>query len=121
MITKDTVISIRFCADIMAVDPTHGIRFQIYDEKGVPLQIEYDTQGLCSIDDERIAGIHIALDCIKHLFNNIVEHRNEQLKSLALEMSQLTGAPVQCTQIPEPITPTGMSGTVKGYNEDEER
>lgn len=118
MITKDTVISIRFCADIMAVNPTHGIQFQLYDENGVPLQINYDNQGLCSMDDERIAGVRIALDCIKHLFDKIVEHRNEQLKSLAMEMSQLTGAPVQCIQIPEAITPTGMSDTIRSNNQD---
>ena len=109
MITKDTVISIKFCADQFAVDPTRGVRFVIFDENNVPLSITYDTQGLCSIDDERLTSLRISLDCIKHLFDKIVEHRNEQLKTLAFEMSQLTGAPVQCTQIPEVLAPTGMS------------
>jgi len=113
MITKDTTISIKFCADRFAVDPTTGILFQIFDENGAPLQINYDIQGLCSIDDERITAIHVALDCIKHLFDKIVEHRNEQLKSLALEMSQITGASVRCAQIPEVSAPTGMSCTLR--------
>jgi hypothetical protein len=117
MITKNTTISIRFCADRFAVDPTHGIQFQIYDENGVPLHISYDTQGLCSIDDERIAGIRIGLTCIKHLFDNVAEIRNAQLKSLACEMSQITGAPVQCTQIPEVLAPTGMSCNLRVENE----
>jgi hypothetical protein len=118
MITKDTIISIRFCADRFAVDPTRGIQFQIFDENGIPLQITYDTQGLCSMDDERITGIRIALDCIKHLFDKVVEHRNEQLKTLAMEMSLLTGASVQCTQIPEVLAPTGMSSHLPCENKD---
>jgi len=109
MITKDTIISIKFCADRFAVDPTRGVQFVIFDENNVPLQINYDTQSLCSMDDERITGIHIALDCLKHLFDKVVELRNAQLKTLAFEMMQITGSSVQCTQIPEVLAPTGMS------------
>ena len=117
MITKDTVISIKFCADQFAADPTRGVRFQIFDENEVPLPMRHDTLGLCSMDDERITGIHIALDCIKHLFDKVVELWNAQLKTLAFEMSQLTGAPVQCTQIPEVLAPTGMSHHLPPKNE----
>ena len=119
MITKDTVISIKFCADQFAVDPTRGVRFVVFDENNAPLQITYDTQGLCSIGDERLTSLRIALDCIKHLFDKVVEHRNEQLKTLAMEMSQITGAPVQCAQIPEVLAPTGMSSHLPGKNEED--
>lgn len=114
MITKSTTISIRFCADAFAVNPATGVRFQIFDENGNPLRIKYDTEGLCSMDDERIAGIHIGLRCINKLFDNIVELRNNKIEQLAKEMTQITGEPVKCCGLPTAIGPTGMSNHLQG-------
>jgi len=119
MITKDTSITIKFCADVFSVNPTRGVRFQIFDENNVPMEINYDIEGLCSIDDERISGLHIALTCVKKLFDKIVEHRHQQLNKLAKEIGNITGESVKYSQLPTAIGPTGMSHHLPGTEDNQ--
>ena len=70
--TKDTFISIKFCAESFARDHRTGILYQLSDENGKPLLADYSTEGLLGLTNERLSAISTSLDVIKALIDSIV-------------------------------------------------
>lgn len=98
-----------FNPEIYLADPKHCVKFQIFDENGQPLRMQYTSEELDSLEDDRLFGLHVLTQTMSKLFGTLVDKRNEERKKLAEEMKQLLAESVQVEEIPKEINATGMS------------
>lgn len=92
---KTTTIGIRVDADMFFVNEERCVNYILEDENGISLLQEYLLEELEALDDERLESIMLGLDCVRSLFERIIENRNKRNRQIALELEEALGEPVE--------------------------
>lgn len=100
-----TTILVRFDASRFLTDPSRCVIFNLFDENDQAIPAA-SVDDLKSLDNDRLTGIMIGLDCMKALFDKLVANRNIQNAQLAEELTSIVGEQVNYQPI-ERALPTG--------------
>ena len=119
MITESVGAVLKFDADRFLQNPKTSVHFFIIDGEGRPLNMEYTSEGIARLSDDRLMGLKIATDSFKAVVDNVITEKNAQRERLAEQIQGFTGAPARAVMMPLEIGPTGETIHLNNRSEEE--